>query len=282
MAKRKDKDQGAAADSDLIGIAGKALAKSEDKVDRFLKALGIKVGGGERALRRLDRAFLVATSGSGLAKGVGSISPRGMKVPATALNRVSTVTLLSAAALYITAHARVRGISTDDPRVQQMMREALTTSAMLPAGQVALQEVAPYVGKSAGLPSDPRTWMALAAGATVGGYSGKTIGDRIVAAVNEAFDNDLYESEGVVVSEEPLPMQGAYDPAGTSAGGFGSAVPNRGSGASTGGRGSSDYAWDSAAGFGSAVPNQGSGGAPSRFAPNQNSGEFSNGYGSGN
>ncbi len=207
-------------DSDLIGMAGKALAKSEDRVDRVLKAMGIKVGGGKKALRRLDRAFLVATSGSGLAKGVGSISPKGMKVPATALNRVSTVGLLSAAALYITAHARVRGISADDPRVQQMMRQALTTSAMLPAGQAALQGVSRYVGRSAGLPNDPRTWVALAAGATVGGYSGKTIGDRIVAAVNEAFDNDLYESEGVVISDEPVTGQRAYEPGRDSASGF--------------------------------------------------------------
>ncbi len=219
MAKRKE-DQGGVVDSDLIGMAGKALAKSEDRVDRVLKAMGIKVGGGKKALRRLDRAFLVATSGSGLAKGVGSISPKGMKVPATALNRVSTVGLLSAAALYITAHARVRGISADDPRVQQMMRQALTTSAMLPAGQAALQGVSRYVGRSAGLPNDPRTWVALAAGATVGGYSGKTIGDRIVAAVNEAFDNDLYESEGVVISEEPITEQKAYEPGRDSAGGF--------------------------------------------------------------
>lgn len=219
MAKRKE-DQLAKIEPDLIGIAGKALAKSENRVDRVLRAMGIKVGGGKKALRRLDRAFIVATSGSGLAKGVGSISPRGMKLPATALNRVSTVGLLSAAALYITAHARVREIPMDDPRVQQMMRQALTASAMLPAGQVALQGVSRYVGKSAGLPNDPRTWVALAAGATVGGYSGKTIGDRIVAAVNEAFDNDLYESEGIVISEQPVDGQSLHEPDHDSAGGF--------------------------------------------------------------
>lgn len=203
MAKQKSQEQ-RGVDADLIGVAGKALAKSEARVDRFLKAIGIKVGDGEKALKRLDKAFLVATAGSGLAKGVGAISPRGIKVPARALNRASTVALLSAAALYITAHARVRGISTDDPRVQQMMRQALTTSAMLPAGQMALEGVSRFVGKSTGLPSDPRTWVALASGAAVGGYSGKTIGDRIVAAVNEAFEHELYEGEGTLISEQPL------------------------------------------------------------------------------
>ncbi len=190
-------------EGELIGMAGKALAKSEKRVDRVLKSLGIEPGGGEKALRRLDRAFLTATAGSGVVKGVSAISPRGLKIPGKALSRASTIGLLSAAALYITAHARVRGVSADDPRVQEMMRHALVTSAMLPAGQLAIEGIVKFAGRNSGLPTDPRTWVALASGAAVGGYSGKTIGDQIVEKVNEAFAHDLYAGEGVVISEAP-------------------------------------------------------------------------------
>lgn len=187
----------------LIGIAGRALAKSERRVDRVLKSLGVNPDGGEKALRRLDRAFLAAAAGSGLVKGVSVISPKKMRVPARAFNRASTVGLLSASALYITAQARVRGIATDDPRVQQMMKEALVTSAMLPAGMAMIQGVARFAAKSSGVPTDPRTWIALASGAAMGGYSGKSIGDQIVAAVNDAFENQMFLGDATVVSEVP-------------------------------------------------------------------------------
>ncbi len=187
MAKKHDSYSGGSLEDEVSYVLGNLLAKHEHRVDGLLKRLSVGTNDGRKALRRLDRAFLTVAAGTGVAKGLGSAARRNLKIPAGALNKVSSVGLLSMTALYILGHARVRGISTSDPRVQEAVRNALLASAALPIGQMMLDNLARFARPSVGLPTDPRTWFVIAAGVAGGGISGNAIGQGIVESVYEAF-----------------------------------------------------------------------------------------------
>lgn len=170
-------------------VIGNLLAKHEARVDAFLKRLSVGIGTGNktRELRRLDRAMLMVAAGMGVMKGLGTTARRNLKIPTRVITRISSVGLLSFTALYILGHARVRGLTSTDPRVQDAVRNALMTSAALPVGQLLIENLARFARPSLGLPTDPRTWFVVAAGSAAGGIAGNALGRGIVEGVYGAF-----------------------------------------------------------------------------------------------
>lgn len=168
-------------------MVGNLLAKHERRVDKFLKRLSVGTNDGQKALRRLDVAFLTVAAGTGVAKGVGTTARKNLKIPTRAINRAASVSLLSFTALYILGHARVRGLSTADPRVQDAVRNALMASAALPIGQMLIENLARFARPAVGLPTDPRTWFVMVAGVAGGGIAGNALGKGIVESVYGAF-----------------------------------------------------------------------------------------------
>ncbi len=179
----------ASLEDEVAFMLGSLLAKHEHRVDALLKRLRIGVGDGRKAAERLDRFFLVATAGVGVAKGFGTTARKNLRVPSRAVDRAATVGLLSVTALYILAQAKIRGLSTTDQRVQNAVRNALMASAALPVGQLLIENLARFARPAFGLPTDPRTWFVMAAGVAGGGIAGNTLGKGIVESVNLAFED---------------------------------------------------------------------------------------------
>lgn len=178
---------GRSLEDEVAYMVGNLLAKHERRVDKFLKRLSVGTNDGQKALRRLDVAFLAVAAGTGVAKGVGTTARKNLKIPTRAINRAASVSLLSFTALYILGHARVRGLSTADPRVQDAVRNALMASAALPIGQMLIENLARFARPAVGLPTDPRTWFIMAAGVAGGGIAGNALGKGIVESVYGAF-----------------------------------------------------------------------------------------------
>ena len=68
-------------------MVGNLLAKHERRVDKFLKRLSVGTNDGQKALRRLDVAFLTVAAGTGVAKGVGTTARKNLKIPTRAITR---------------------------------------------------------------------------------------------------------------------------------------------------------------------------------------------------
>ena len=176
-------------EEEVTHVLANLVSKHEHRVDALLRRLRIIGKDPRKALDRLDRYFLVAAASAGLAKGIGTTARKNLRVPARVVDRAASVGLLSLTVIYILGQARVRGLSTSDERVQNAVRSALLAAASLPVGQMLLENLARFARPAAGLPTDPRTWFVMAAGAAGGGIAGNTVGRGIVDSVNAAFDD---------------------------------------------------------------------------------------------
>ncbi len=161
------------------------LAGQEKIVDALVKRLNIANKGNNpaRSLRRLDRIFLVAAAGTGLANGIGVASSKTVGRLSKYAHRISTMGFASAAALYVVARARLLGISSAAPEVAEALRTALLVGATFPAADVALGSLGRLARPSIGVPTDPRSLFVVAAGAAVGGWTGRTLGEGVIDAV---------------------------------------------------------------------------------------------------
>lgn len=187
-------------------LASTLLDRHEAKVDGILKTMRIGVGkkASTKSLRRLDNILMAVASASGAAKGIAVAGRRNLKIPKVLMNRLSSMGLLTTTVIYILAHARVRNISSTDPRVQTALKTALVASMSLPIGNVIVENLGRLARPSIGMPTDPRTVLALAASGAAGGVAGGTFARAIVEAVNTAF-GQLPEVVDTEVDEETDP-----------------------------------------------------------------------------
>lgn len=186
-------------EDEVARVLSNLLNKNEGRVDGFLRRLHIDENADSRTLRRLDRAFLLAAAATGVAKGVGTTARKNLKIPGKAIDRASSAALLSLTAIYILAHARVRGVPAGDERVRSAVRDALMASAALPVGQMMIEQLARFARPAVGLPTDPRTWFVMAAGAAGGGIAGNAIGKGIVDSVYSALDDSDIDIDFTVI-----------------------------------------------------------------------------------
>lgn len=186
-------------------LVGSLLDQHQDKVDGVLKKLRIKPESkaGVQALKRLDALLLGVAAASGATKGLAVAGRASFKMPRTLMNRLSSVGLLSATVLYVLAHARVRGISPADARVQSAMRTALTASMSLPVGNAVVENLSRLARPSVGMPRDPRTVAVFAASGAAGGVAGSAFAKAIIETVDAVFgavdEEDFADEDADVV-----------------------------------------------------------------------------------
>lgn len=190
-------------------LVASVVDRHQDKVDGFLRKLRIGVGPKttKKSLKRLDSVLFAVSAVSGASKGLAVAGRRNFGIPQVLLNRLSSAGLLTTTVLYILAHARLRGISATDPRVQSALRTALMASVSLPVGNMVVENLSRFARPSAGMPTDPRTVAVLAVSGAAGGAAGGAFARGIIDAVGAVFGElGEPEDEDVIfpeVIEEP-------------------------------------------------------------------------------